>query len=49
MIGRTRVGFKYLVWGMMVGVLFAPRSGKETRAKVWNKLGGAVNTVLGMI
>jgi gas vesicle protein len=49
MIGRTRVGFKYLVWGMMVGILFAPRSGKETRAKVWNKLGGAVDTVLGLI
>ena len=49
MIGRTRVGFKYLVWGMMVGILFAPRSGKETRAKVWNKLGSAVGTVLGLI
>ena len=49
MIGRTRVGFKYLVWGMMVGILFAPRSGKETRAKVWNKLGGALDTVLGLI
>jgi gas vesicle protein len=49
MIGRTRVGFKYLVWGMMVGILFAPRSGKETRAKVWNKLGGAVDTILGLI
>jgi gas vesicle protein len=49
MIGRTRVGFKYLVWGMMVGVLFAPRSGKETRAKVWNKLGSALDTVLGLI
>ena len=49
MIGRTRVGFKYLVWGMMVGVLFAPRSGRETRAKVWNKLGSALDTVLGLI
>lgn len=49
MIGRTRVGFKYLVWGMMVGILFAPRSGKETRAKLLNKLGSALNTVLGLI
>jgi gas vesicle protein len=48
MIGRTRVGFKYLVWGMMVGILFAPRSGKETRAKLLNKLGNALNTVLGL-
>ncbi len=49
MIGRTRVGFKYFVWGMMVGILFAPRSGKETRAKVWNKLGSAVDTLLGLV
>jgi hypothetical protein len=49
MIGRTRVGFKYLFWGMLVGVLLAPRSGKETRAKVWSKLGGALDRVLGMI
>lgn len=49
MIGRTRVGFKYLFWGLVAGVLFAPRSGKETRAKVLNKLGGVFDTVLGMI
>ena len=49
MIGRTRVGFKYLFWGLVIGVLFAPRSGKETRAKVLSKLGGAVDTVLGLV
>ncbi len=49
MIGRTRVGFKYLFWGLIIGVLFAPRSGKETRAKVWNKLSSAIDTVLGMV
>ena len=36
-------------WGMLVGVLLAPRSGKETRAKVWNKLGRVLDRVLGMI
>lgn len=49
MIGRTRVGLKYLFWGLIVGVLFAPRSGKETRAKVYNKLGSAVDAVLGIL
>jgi gas vesicle protein len=49
MIGRTRVGFKYLFWGLIIGVLFAPRSGKETRAKVWKKLGGTIDTLLRML
>ncbi len=49
MIGRTRVGFKYLFWGMVVGLLFAPRSGKETRAKVMNKLKGGADALLGLI
>lgn len=49
MIGRTRVGFKYLFWGLMLGVVFAPRSGKETRARIWSKAGKALDTVLGMI
>jgi len=49
MIGRTRVSFKYLFWGMVVGLLFAPRSGKETRAKVINKLKGGADALLGLI
>ena len=49
MIGRTRVGFKYLFFGMLVGTLFAPRSGKETRAKVTEKLKGGADALLGLI
>lgn len=49
MIGRTRVGFKYLFWGLVLGVLFAPRSGKETRGKVVEKLKGAADAVLGLV
>ena len=49
MIGRTRVALKYLFWGLALGVLFAPRSGKETRAKVWSKLGSALDSVLKLI
>ena len=49
MIGKTRVGFKYLFWGMVVGVLFAPRSGKETRAKLLGKLSHAASAILGLV
>jgi gas vesicle protein len=49
MIGRTRVGFKYLFWGMIVGLLFAPRSGKETRAKAIDKLKGGADALLNLI
>lgn len=49
MIGKTRVGFKYLFWGMIAGVLFAPRSGKDTRSKLLDKLSHAANKILGLI
>ena len=49
MIGKTRVGFKYLFWGLVVGVLFAPRSGKETRAKLIAPIKDAVFAVAGGI
>lgn len=49
MIGKTRVGFKYFFWGLMIGVLFAPRSGKENRQKVFGKLGSVFDAVLGLI
>lgn len=49
MIGRTRVGFKYLFWGMVIGIFFAPRSGKESRAKVVHALKDGVFGVVGRI
>lgn len=49
MIGRTRVGLKYLFWGMVVGVLLAPRSGKETRAKLVEKLKGGVDALVSAV
>lgn len=49
MIGRTRVGFKYFFWGMLVGVLFAPNSGKATRAKVMDKAGNLLGSLLGAL
>lgn len=49
MTSRTRVRFKYLFWGLVIGAFFAPRSGKETRAKFLGKAGSAVDFVLRLI
>jgi len=34
MIGRTRTAMKFFTYGLLIGLLFAPRSGKETRARI---------------
>lgn len=31
-MSRARVAMKFLVYGLVLGILFAPRSGGETRA-----------------
>lgn len=51
MISRTRTAFKFFVYGLLIGIFFAPRSGAETRAKVMAWVGqaakDAMNGVLG--
>jgi len=32
MIARMRTAMKFFVYGLAVGILFAPRSGKESRS-----------------
>ena len=32
MVTRARVATKFFVYGLLIGLLFAPRPGKETRA-----------------
>ena len=34
MIGRARTAMKFFFYGLVVGILFAPRSGDETRARL---------------
>lgn len=34
MIGRARTALKFFVYGLLVGLFFAPRSGEETRSQV---------------
>jgi hypothetical protein len=39
MIGQMRTAMKFFVYGLAIGILFAPRSGKESRAALfeWGK------------
>ena len=43
----VRTAFKYFVYGVLIGLLFAPRRGDETRKLVFDWVGGAVGGLLG--
>ena len=34
MIARMRTAMKFFTYGLLIGLLFAPRSGKETRSRL---------------
>ena len=36
MLGRTRTALKFMTYGLLVGLFFAPRSGAETRRVAMN-------------
>ncbi len=42
MFGRARTAVKFLVYGLIIGLMFAPRSGEESRKE-------AINWVRGLI
>lgn len=51
MLRNTRTATKWLVYGLVIGLLFAPASGKETRKELMNwvsdSLGEAMKAVTG--
>lgn len=47
MIGRARTALKFFVYGLLIGLLFAPRSGEETRGRVFAWVSQAVKETLG--
>jgi len=47
MIARTRTAMKFLTYGLLIGLLFAPRSGKETRARILSWVSESAKSFLG--
>ncbi len=47
MFGRARVAVKYFVLGLVIGLLFAPRRGEETRKDLLAWIGGMIGGGLG--
>ena len=48
MVDRARTAMKFFVYGLLVGLLFAPSSGEETRGRIMSWAGRMVKDVLGM-
>lgn len=42
MFGRARTAVKFLVYGLIIGLLFAPRSGAETRNELMSRARGLI-------
>jgi hypothetical protein len=47
MIARTRTAMKFFTYGLLIGLLFAPRSGKETRGRVLSWASESAKSFLG--
>lgn len=47
MLVRTKTALKFFTYGLIVGLLFAPRSGKETRALLISWVGQTLKDTLG--
>ena len=47
MFRHFKTAFKFFVYGLVVGLLFAPRSGAESRKELVNWLTGRVKEVIG--
>jgi hypothetical protein len=47
MIARTRTAMKFFTYGLVIGLLFAPRSGKETRGRIISWASDTAKSLLG--
>lgn len=48
MIGRARTALKFFTYGLLIGILFAPRSGAETRGMLINWVSDMAKDTFGM-
>ncbi len=49
MIGHARTAVKFFVYGLVLGLLFAPRSGAETRKEVLGWVTGTIQETVGNV
>lgn len=49
MIGHARTAVKFFVYGLVLGLLFAPRSGEETRKEVLAWISSTVQETVGNV
>lgn len=49
MLSRTRTALKFLTYGILLGIFFAPRSGSETRHEVVRWVGSTSRELMGGI
>ncbi len=47
MLSRMRVALKFMTYGILIGVFFAPRSGSETRSQIMSKFGSMTGGLFG--
>lgn len=46
MLRNARTAVKFFTYGLIVGLLFAPQSGAETRKKVFGMLGDSISETM---
>lgn len=46
MLRNTRTAVKFLVYGIVIGLLFAPQSGAELREKIFGMLGDTISDTI---
>jgi gas vesicle protein len=46
MLRNARTAVKFFVYGIIVGLLFAPQSGAELRKQIFGMLGDALNDTM---